>query len=62
MDLARMIQDGIFSIVQDTNTKVVEVKEFESVIWSQVSDHILSFEELIAILIRERTKHFMKEA
>lgn len=62
MDLARMIQDGIFSIVQDTNTKVVEVKEFESVIWSQVPDHILSFEELIAILIRERTKHFMKEA
>lgn len=62
MDVARMIQDGIFSIVQDTNTKVVEVKEFESVIWSQVPDHILSFEELIAILIRERTKHFMKEA
>ena len=62
MDLARMIQDGIFSIVQDTNTKVVEVKEFESVIWSQVPDHILSFEELIAILIRERTRHFMKEA
>ena len=62
MDLARMIQDGIFSIVQDTNTKVVEVKEFESVIWSQVPDHILSFEELIAILIRERTIHFMKEA
>ena len=62
MDLARMIQDGIFSIVQDTNTKVVEVKEFESVIWSQASDHILSFEELIAILIRERTRHFMKEA
>ena len=62
MDLARMIQDGIFSIAQDTNTKVVEVKEFESVIWSQVPDHILSFEELIAILIRERTKHFMKEA
>ena len=62
MDVARMIQDGIFSIVQDTDTKVVEVKEFEDVIWSQVPDHILSFEELIAILIRERTKHFMKEA
>ena len=62
MDVARMIQDGIFSIVQDTNTKVVEVKEFENVIWSQIPDHILSFEELIAILIRERTKHFMKEA
>ena len=62
MDVARMIQDGIFSIVQDTNTKVVEVKEFEDVIYSQAADHILSFEELISILIRERTRHFMKEA
>ena len=49
MDVARMIQDGIFSIVQDTDTKVVEVKEFEDVIYSQAADHILSFEYYISI-------------
>ena len=61
MDNARMIQDGIFSIVQDTKTKVIEVKQFEDVIYSKTEDSILSFEALIAILCRERTRYFMKE-
>lgn len=60
MDLARMIQDGTFSIVQDSKTKTVKVKNFEDVVFEEAQDHILAFDELIAILIRERTKYFMK--
>ena len=60
MDLARMIQDGTFSIVQDYKTKTVKVKNFEEVVFEKAQDHILAFDELIAILIRERTKYFMK--
>lgn len=60
MDLARMIQDGTFSIVQDSKTKTVKVKYFEDVVFEEAQDHILTFEELSAILIRERTKYFMK--
>ena len=60
MDLARMIQDGTFSIVQDSKTKDIKVKQFEDVVYEEAQDHILSFEELIAILIRERTKYFMR--
>ena len=60
MDLARMIQDGTFSIVQDVKTKKTLVKNFEEVVYEETPDHFLSFEELIAILTRERTKHFMR--
>lgn len=60
MDLARMIQDGTFSIVQDTNTKEIKVKIFEDVVYEETPDHVLPFEELSAILIRERTKYFMR--
>lgn len=60
MDLARMIQDGTFSIVQDSKTKDIKVKNFEDVVYEESVDRILSFEELIAILIRERTKYFMR--
>ena len=60
MDLARMIQDGTFSIVQDVKTKKTQVKNFEEVIYEETPDHFLAFEELIAILTRERTKQFMR--
>ena len=55
-----MIQDGTFSIVQDSKTKTVKVKNFEDVVFEETQDHILAFDELSAILIRERTKYFMK--
>ena len=61
MDLARMIQDGTFSIVQDVHTKHIEVKNFEKVVYEENPDHFFSFEELIATLMRERTKYFMRE-
>ena len=61
MDLARMIQDGTFSIVQDVHTKHIQVKNFEKVVYEETPDHFFSFEELIATLMRERTKNFMRE-
>ena len=61
MDLARMIQDGTFSIVQDVHTKHIQVKNFEEVVYEEAPDHFFSFEELIATLMRERTKYFMME-
>ena len=61
MDNARMIQDGTFSIVQDVHTKHIQVKNFEKVVYEETPDHFFSFEELIATLMRERTKYFMRE-
>lgn len=61
MDNARMIQDGTFSIVQDVHTKHIEVKNFEEVVYEEEAGHFFTFEELIATLMRERTKYFMRE-
>ena len=61
MDNARMIQDGTFSIVQDVHTKHIEVKNFDEVVYTEDADRLFSFEELIATLMRERTKYFMRE-
>ena len=61
MDLARMIQDGTFSIVQEVHTKHIEVKNFDEVVYTEDADRLFSFEELIATLMRERTKYFMRE-
>lgn len=60
MDLARMIQDGTFSIVQDSKTKEVKVKYFEDAVYEETPGRVLSFDELSQILIRERTKYFMR--
>ena len=61
MDNARMIQDGTFSIVQEVHTKHIEVKNFDEVVYTEDADRLFSFEELIATLMRERTKYFMRE-
>lgn len=61
MDLAREIVDGTFSVVQSVDTKKLEVKRFNEVIYEEVMDRLLPFENLIAILMRERTKYFMNE-
>ena len=61
MDNARMIQDGTFSIVQEVHTKRIEVKNFDEVVYTEDADRLFSFEELIATLMRERTKYFMRE-
>lgn len=61
MDNARMIQDGTFSIVQDVHTKHIKVRNFEEVVYEGTPDHFFTFEELIATLMRERTKYFMRE-
>lgn len=61
MDMARRIDDAVFSIVQDTEDKKVTVKKVNEVIFEEVQDHLLTFDELHAILMRERTKHFMGE-
>lgn len=61
MDLAREIVDGTFSVVQSVDTKKLEVKRFNEVIYEEVMDRLLPFEHLIAILMRERTKYFMNE-
>lgn len=61
MDMARRIDDAVFSIVQDTEDKKVTVKKVKEVIFEEAQDHILTFDELHAVLMRERTKHFMRE-
>ena len=61
MDNARMVQDGTFSIVQNVQTKHIEAKNFDEVVYEETPDHFFSFEELIATLMRERTKYFMRE-
>lgn len=61
MDMARRIDDAVFSIVQDTEDKKVTVKKVNEVIYEEAQDHLLTFDELHAILMRERTKHFMRE-
>ena len=61
MDMARRIDDAVFSIVQDTEDKKVTVKKVNEVILEEAQDHLLTFDELHAVLMRERTKHFMRE-
>ena len=61
MDMARRIDDNVFSIVQDTEDKKVTVKKVNEVIFEEAQDHLLTFDELHAVLMRERTKHFMRE-
>ena len=61
MDMARRIDDAVFSIVQDTEDKKVTVKKVNEVIFEEAQDHLLTFYELHAVLMRERTKHFMRE-
>ena len=61
MDMARRIDDAVFSIVQDTEDKKVMVKKVNEVIYEEAQDHLLTFDELHAVLMRERTKHFMRE-
>lgn len=61
MDMARRIDDAVFSIVQDTEDKKVTVKKVNEVIFEEAKDHLLTFDELHAVLMRERTKHFMRE-
>lgn len=61
MDMARRIDDAVFSIVQDTEDKKVMVKKVNEVIYEETPDHLLTFDELHAVLMRERTKHFMRE-
>ena len=61
MDMARRIDDAVFSIVQDTEDKKVTVKKVNEVIYEEAHDHLLTFDELHAVLMRERTKHFMRE-
>lgn len=61
MDMARRIDDAVFSIVQDTEDKKVTVKKVNEVIYEEAQDHLLTFDELHAILMRERTKYFMRE-
>ena len=61
MDMARRIDDAVFSIVQDTEDKKVTVKKVNEVIYEEAQDHLLTFDELHAVLMRERTKHFMRE-
>ncbi len=61
MDMARRIDDAVFSIVQDTEDKKVTVKKVNEVIFEEAQDHLLTFDELHAVLMRERTKHFMRE-
>lgn len=61
MDMARRIDDAVFSIVQDTEDKKVTVKKVNEVIFEEAQDHLLTFDELHAILMRERTKYFMRE-
>lgn len=61
MDMARRIDDAVFSIVQDTEDKKVTVKKVNEVIYEETQDHLLTFDELHAILMRERTKYFMRE-
>lgn len=61
MDMARRIDDAVFSIVQDTEDKKVTVKKVNKVIFEEAQDHLLTFDELHAVLMRERTKHFMME-
>jgi hypothetical protein len=61
MDMARRIDDAVFSIVQDTEDKKVTVKKVNKVIFEEAQDHLLTFDELHAVLMRERTKHFMRE-
>jgi hypothetical protein len=60
MDMARRIDDAVFSIVQDTEDKKVTVKKVNEVIYEKTQDQLLTFDELHAILMRERTKHFMR--
>lgn len=60
MDMARRIDDAVFSIVQDTEDKKVTVKKVNEVIYEEAQDHLLTFDELHAVLMRERTKHFMR--
>lgn len=60
MDMARRIDDAVFSIVQDTEDKKVTVKKVNEVIYEEAQDHLLTFGELHAVLMRERTKHFMR--
>lgn len=60
MDMARRIDDAVFSIVQDTEDKKVTVKKVNEVIFEEAQDHLLTFDELHAILMRERTKYFMR--
>jgi hypothetical protein len=61
MDMARRIDDAVFSIVQDTEDKKVTVKKVNEVIYEKTQDQLLTFDELHAILMRERTKYFMRE-
>lgn len=61
MDMARRIDDAVFSIVQDTEDKKVTVKKVNEVIYEEAQDHLFTFDELHAVLMRERTKHFMRE-
>ena len=61
MDMARRIDDAVFSIVQDTEDKKITVKKVNEVIFEEAQDHLLTFDELHAVLMRERTKHFMRE-
>ena len=61
MDMARRIDDAVFSIVQDTEDKKVTVKKVNEVIFEEAQDHLLTFDELHDVLMRERTKHFMRE-
>ena len=61
MDMARRIDDAVFSIVQDTEDKKVTVKKVNEVIFEETQDHLLTFDELHSILMRERTKYFMRE-
>lgn len=61
MDMARRIDDAVFSIVQDTEDKKLTVKKVNEVIFEEAQDHLLTFDELHAVLMRERTKHFMRE-
>lgn len=61
MDMARRIDDAVFSIVQDTEDKKVTVKKVNEVIFEEAQDRLLTFDELHAVLMRERTKHFMRE-
>lgn len=61
MDMARRIDDAVFSIVQDTEDKKVTVKKVNEVIYEEAQDHLLTFDELHAVLMRERTKYFMRE-
>jgi hypothetical protein len=60
MDMARRIDDAVFSIVQDTEDKKVTVKKVNEVIYEKTQDQLLTFDELHAVLMRERTKHFMR--